>query len=50
MPERENIKASEEDVNISKADYKPTITISGSKSLRNTNKLDQSKWRRCNNQ
>jgi outer membrane protein len=37
--ERENIKASEEDVNISKADYKPTITISGSKSLENTNKL-----------
>ncbi len=37
--ERENIKASEEDVNISKADYKPTITLSGSKSLENTNKL-----------
>jgi outer membrane protein len=37
--ERENIKASEEDINISKADYKPTITISGSKSLENTNKL-----------
>jgi outer membrane protein len=37
--ERENIKASEEDVNISKADYKPTITISGSKSIENTNKL-----------
>ncbi|MDC0621937.1 TolC family outer membrane protein [Candidatus Pelagibacter sp.] len=37
--ERENIKASEEDINISKADYKPTITLSGSKSLENTNKL-----------
>jgi outer membrane protein len=37
--ERENIKASEEDVNISKADYKPTITISGSKSIENTNTL-----------
>ena len=37
--ERENIKASEEDINISKADYKPTITLSGSKSLENTNNL-----------
>jgi outer membrane protein len=37
--ERENIKASEEDINISKADYKPTITLNGSKSLENTNKL-----------
>ena len=37
--ERENIKASEEDINISKADYKPTLTLSGSKSLENTNKL-----------
>ena len=37
--ERENIKASEEDVNISKADYKPSLTLSGSKSIENTNKL-----------
>ena len=37
--ERENIKASEEDINISKGDYKPTLTLSGSKSLENTNKL-----------
>ena len=37
--ERENIKISEEDVNISKADYKPSITLSGSKSLEETNKL-----------
>ena len=37
--ERENIKASEEDINISKADYKPSLTLSGSKSLENTNKL-----------
>ncbi|MDB2652692.1 TolC family outer membrane protein [Candidatus Pelagibacter bacterium] len=37
--ERENIKASEEDINISKSDYKPTITLSGSKSIENTNKL-----------
>ena len=37
--ERENIKASEEDINISKADYKPTLTLSGSKSVENTNKL-----------
>ena len=36
--ERENIKASEEDINISKADYKPTLTLSGSKSIENTNK------------
>ena len=37
--ERENIKASEEDINISKADYKPKLTLSGSKSVENTNKL-----------
>ena len=37
--ERENIKASEEDINISKADYKPKLTLSGSKSIENTNKL-----------
>ena len=37
--EREYIKVSEEDINISKADYKPTLTLSGSKSLENTNKL-----------
>ena len=37
--ERENIKASEEDINISKADYKPKLTLSGSKSIESTNKL-----------
>ena len=37
--ERENIKASVEDVNISKADYMPSVTISGSKSYENTNTL-----------
>ena len=37
--ERENIKVSEEDVNISKADYKPSLTVKGSKSFENTNKL-----------
>jgi outer membrane protein len=37
--ERENLKASEEDVNISKSDYKPSLTLSGSKSKEDTNKL-----------
>ena len=37
--ERENIKASEEDINISKANYKPSLTLSGSKSIEDTNKL-----------
>ncbi len=37
--ERENIKASEEDINISQADYMPSLTLSGSKSLEDTNKL-----------
>ena len=37
--ERENIKISEEDVNISKADYKPSLTLKGSKSIEETNKL-----------
>ena len=37
--ERENIKASEEDINISQADYMPSLTLSGSKSIENTNRL-----------
>ena len=37
--ERENIKASEEEINISNANYKPSLTLSGSKSIENTNKL-----------
>ena len=37
--ERENLKASEEDVNISKSGYKPSLTLSGSKSQEDTNKL-----------
>ena len=37
--ERENIKVSEEDINISKANFKPSLTISGSKSFENTNTL-----------
>ena len=32
--ERENIKASEQDVNIAKADYKPSLTLSGSQALK----------------
>ena len=37
--ERENIKASEEDINISKAGYRPSLTLSGSKSIEETNNL-----------
>ncbi len=37
--ERENIKVSEEDLNISKGEYHPTLTLSGSKSREDTNKL-----------
>jgi outer membrane protein len=37
--ERENLKASEEEINISKANYKPSLTLSGSKSVEDTNKL-----------
>jgi len=37
--ERESLKASEEDINISKANYKPSLTLSGSKSQEDTNKL-----------
>ena len=37
--ERENIKASEEDINISQADYMPSLSLTGSKSFENTNKL-----------
>ena len=41
--ERENIKVSEEDLNISKGDYLPTLTLSGSKSQEDTNKLTNQK-------
>ena len=37
--ERENIKVSEEDINISKSDFKPSLTLSGSKTIEKTNKL-----------
>ena len=37
--ERENINISEEDLKISKGSYFPTVTISGSKSQEDTNKL-----------
>tara|TARA_B100000700_G_C14967832_1_gene819746 strand:- start:205 stop:1497 length:1293 start_codon:yes stop_codon:yes gene_type:complete len=37
--ERENIKISRDDLKISKSNYLPTATISGSKSKENTNKL-----------
>ena len=37
--ERENINAAEEDINISKADYMPSLSLSGLKSFENTNEL-----------
>jgi len=37
--ERENIKASEEDINISESEYRPSLTLTGSKSFENTQKL-----------
>ena len=37
--ERENIKVSEEDLNISKGSYFPTLTLSGSKSQEKTHQL-----------
>ena len=37
--ERENIKVSKEDLNISKSEFLPTITLSGSKSEEHTEKL-----------
>ena len=37
--ERENINISEEDLRISKGNYLPTVTISGSKSQEDTSKL-----------
>ena len=37
--ERENIKAAEEDINISEADYRPSVSLSGSKSFENTNEI-----------
>ncbi len=37
--DRESIKASEEDVNIAKSGYKPSLTLSGSQSFEDTNKL-----------
>ena len=37
--ERENLKASQENINISKSEFLPTVTISGYKSDENTSKL-----------
>ena len=37
--ERENIQVSKEDLNISRSEFLPTITLSGSKSRENTEKL-----------
>jgi outer membrane protein len=37
--ERENINVSEQDLEISKGSYRPTVTLSGSKSIEETNKL-----------
>ena len=37
--ERENINVSEQDLEISKGAYRPTVTLSGSKSIEETNKL-----------
>ena len=37
--ERKNINAAEEDINISKADYMPSLSLSGSKSFESTNEL-----------
>ena len=37
--ERENINVAEQDINISKADYMPSLSLSGSKSFENTNEL-----------
>ena len=37
--ERENIKVSKEDLNISKSEFLPSVTLSGSKSQENTEKL-----------
>ena len=37
--ERENLNISEQELNISKGSYLPTVTLSGSKSQENTNKF-----------
>jgi len=37
--ERENINVSEQDLEISKGSYRPTVTLSGSKSIEETNRL-----------
>ena len=37
--ERENIQVSKEDLNISKSEFLPTVTLSGSKSEEDTKKL-----------
>ena len=37
--ERENIEVSKEDLDISKSEFLPSVTLSGSKSQENTEKL-----------
>ena len=46
--ERENIKVSKEDVKISRSQFLPSVTLSGSKSQENTEKLtDRSGTNSC---
>ena len=39
--ERQSLKISEQELNISKSSYLPTVTLSGSKSDEETNKLSE---------
>ena len=47
--ERENIKISKEDLNISKSEFLPSVTLSGSQSQEDTNKLTNQIWCKCFN-
>ena len=47
--ERESINISEQELKVSKSSYLPTITLEGSKSQEDTDKLTNQRWIKCFN-
>ena len=45
--ERKNLEVQREVLNISKSDFFPTLTLSGTKNFENTNELTNQRWIRC---
>ena len=45
--ERESLNISEQELKVSRSSYLPTITLEGSKSQEDTEKLTNQRWFRC---